>query len=412
MNEQLNAAKMVLKTLEKAGYEAFLVGGCVRDNLLGKEPADYDITTNALPSEVQRLFSHTIPTGLQHGTVTVIYNKLVIEVTTYRVEGSYEDHRRPDEVKFVSQLKDDLLRRDFTINALAMDHQGKVYDYVHGQKDLEIGLIQTVGKAEDRFVEDALRMLRACRFAAQLSFQIDETTLLAIEKCKSIANHLAVERVVAEIKKIWKSNHPSKGLIPLVKTSLIQELPPFHDTIKTTNVTEQEWDILDQLISSEEKWIFFLYLLFREHTSKQVCKANIKAIIPKFKFSNAEKKSLMDLLTLVSTWDKTVSIEKGKLILLDYHIDTVQKAQRLWQYIAREDIILPFDEWWEQMPIHHFSELEINGHDLLRVTGKPAGPWLKETLQYLYQQVAFGYIQNVKAVLEKEGGNYGAGLTS
>jgi tRNA nucleotidyltransferase (CCA-adding enzyme) len=412
MNEQLNAAKMVLKILEKAGYEAFLVGGCVRDNLLGKEPADYDITTNALPSEVQRLFSHTIPTGLQHGTVTVIYNKLVIEVTTYRVEGSYEDHRRPDEVKFVSQLKDDLLRRDFTINALAMDYQGKVYDYVHGQKDLEIGLIQTVGKAEDRFVEDALRMLRACRFAAQLSFQIDETTLLAIEKCKSIANHLAVERVVAEIEKIWKSNHPSKGLIPLVETSLIQELPPFHDTIKTTNVTEQEWDILDQLISSEEKWIFFLYLLFREHTSKQVCKANIKAIILKFKFSNAEKKSLMDLLTLVSTWDTTVSIEKGKLILLDYHIDMVQKAQRLWQYIAREDIILPFDEWWEQMPIHHFSELEINGHDLLRVTGKPAGPWLKETLQYLYQQVAFGYIQNVKAVLEKEGGNYGAGLTS
>ncbi|WP_051271165.1 CCA tRNA nucleotidyltransferase [Shimazuella kribbensis] len=414
MNEQLYAAKKVLKKLERAGYEAYLVGGCVRDKLLRKEPADYDITTNALPSKVQSLFSHTIPTGLQHGTVTVVYNKQVMEVTTYRIEGSYVDHRRPDEVQFVSQLKDDLMRRDFTINALAMDHQSKVYDFVNGQKDLELGWIRTVGKAEERFAEDALRMLRACRFAAQLSFQIDATTLQAIEKCKSYANHLAVERVVVEFSKIWKAKHSSKGLIPLVQTYLVKELPPFYNTIRDTNITDQEWGVLDKLKSSEEKWIYFLYLVFRENDiSKQVCFANISQVIPKFKFSNTEKGELLNLLFLISTWDTDITIERGKLLLLHYHIDMVQKAQRLWQYITRkQNVSLPFDSWWKQMPIHHFSELAINGNDLLRVTGKPAGPWLKETLQYLYQQVAFGYIQNIKVVLEKEGGNYGAGLTS
>lgn len=413
MNEQFIAAQKVLETLENAGYEAYLVGGCVRDSLLGIKPADYDITTNALPSEVQKVFPRTIPTGLQHGTVSVIQNKTVIEVTTFRVEGTYGDHRRPEEVEFVSRLQDDLMRRDFTINALAMDRNGKVIDFTNGRRDLETGWIRTVGKAEKRFEEDALRMLRACRFAAQLTFQIDEETQNAIKTCKSFAIHLAVERIVAEFKKIWKTEYPSLGLIPLVETALIAELPPFHRLSLSVKINGQEWGNLDQLETPLAKWAYFLHLVFRsDDNPKQVCRTNIINLLPKFKLSNPEKKALANITNLIADWNPNILVEEGKLLLLKHHIDVVCTAEKLWQLISDDGTTLPLEKWWKEMPIHQFSELAINGNDLLRVTGRPAGPWLKETLQYLYHQVALGYIRNKRQVLEKEGGNYGAGITS
>jgi tRNA nucleotidyltransferase (CCA-adding enzyme) len=412
MSEQLVAAQKVLEALEQAGYEAYLVGGCVRDSLLHIEPADYDITTNALPREVQKVFPRNIPTGLQHGTVSVIQNNTIIEVTTFRVDGSYEDHRRPDEVSFVSNLKDDLMRRDFTINALAMDRKGKVIDYVNGRVDLKTGRIRTVGKAEERFEEDALRMLRACRFASQLLFQIDESTQTAIHTCKTFANQLAVERIVLEFTKIWKTKLPSKGLIPLLETGLFAELPPFRHLSISTNIDHQEWMNLDRLETKLERWVYFLYLISRNNKNrKQVCKTNIINILPKFKFSNSEKRAISSLITLVSDWNPVISEKKGKLLLLEHHISCVRLAEKLWQLISKKQECLPLEKWWREMPIHEFSELAINGNDLLRVTGKAPGPWLKETLQYLYHQVAFGYIQNKRQDLEKEGGNHGAGIT-
>lgn len=412
MNEQLTAAQKVLEVLEKAGYEAYLVGGCVRDSLLGKEPADYDITTNALPREVQKLFPRTIPTGIQHGTIAVIQNNAMVEVTTFRVDGKYEDYRRPGEVKFVSSLKDDLMRRDFTINALAISRDGKVTDYVGGRSDLKTGCIRTVGNAEERFAEDALRMLRACRFAAQLSFQIEASTTTAITTCKKLANHLAVERVVSEFSKIWKTKQPSKGLIPLLETGLLSELPPFHSLSNSPIIDQQEWVNLDTLETTLEKWVYFLQLVFRNREyPKQVCKTNILNLLPKFKFSNSEKKAISDLLTLVAEWNPNVSAEEGKLLLLKYQIKVVQLAEKLWQLISEKRTSLPLEKWWKEMPIHSFSELAINGNDLLRTTGRIPGSWLKETLQYLFHQVVLGHIQNEKQVLEKEGGDYGARIT-
>jgi tRNA nucleotidyltransferase (CCA-adding enzyme) len=412
MNEQFLAAQKVIVALKHAGYEAYLVGGCVRDHLLGKEPADYDITTNAFPWEVQKIFPRNIPTGLKHGTISVIQDQSVLEVTTFRVEGNYEDHRRPGKVKFVSSLRDDLMRRDFTINAMAMDVNGDVIDYADGRTDLDTGWIRTVGKAGDRFAEDALRMVRACRFAAQLSFTIEEKTKEAIRDCKVYANHIAVERMVAEFTKIWSSKYPSKGLMPLIETGLLAELPPFCNVSIAPNVCSQEWGNLDHLANQIEKWVYFLYLVFRNDNRRQVCNTNIIALLPKFKFSNTKKKAIASLTSLVADWNPDISIKTGKLMLLKHPMERVQSAEKLWNLISQKQTSLPWEKWWKDMPIHHFPELAINGNDLLQVTGKKPGPWLKETLQYLFQQVAFGSIRNEKRDLEKEGRNYGTGITS
>ena len=170
----------IINTLEDAGFEAFAVGGCVRDAVLGRVPADWDITTSAMPEEVKGLFSRTIDTGIQHGTVTVMKDHIGYEVTTYRIDGEYEDARHPKEVSFTSNLVEDLKRRDFTINAMAYNDRAGLVDEFDGIGDLENQIIRCVGNPLDRFGEDALRMLRAVRFSAQLGFSIDEATKAAI----------------------------------------------------------------------------------------------------------------------------------------------------------------------------------------------------------------------------------------
>jgi tRNA nucleotidyltransferase (CCA-adding enzyme) len=413
MGEQYAAARKVLEQLEKAGFEAYFVGGCVRDQLLGKEPADYDVTTNALPSEVQQLFTHTIPTGLQHGTVTVMQDTSVIEVTTYRVERIYQDHRRPSEVNFVSQLKEDLLRRDFTINAMAMDLRGEIIDYADGQKDLAAKIIRTVGSAEERFKEDALRMLRACRFAAQLSFQIDPVTLEAIIQCREFASYLAVERVIAEFTKIWNVEHSSIGLRPLIETRLLESLSPFCFLPITPKFWEESWYRLDSIPSEIAKWAYFFHFIFcQDDKCKQVCSKDLISQLPKFKFSNQMKKSIANILTIAGNWNPQMSGEQGKSLLLYYQLETIYAGEALWNLITEQEEKVPLLEWWKQMPIHQFAQLAIKGSDLLGVTGMPAGPWLKETLHYLYHQVAYGRIPNDLKVLEREGERYGASLTS
>lgn len=413
MEEQFLAAQKVLKTLEEAGFEAFLVGGCVRDRLLGLRPADYDITTNALPSEVRQIFPRTIPTGLQHGTITVIQDNVVLEVTTYRTEGQYIDHRRPSDVQFVPELKEDLLRRDFTINAMAMDSAGKIIDYVDGQLDLVNKTIRTVGKAESRFKEDALRMLRACRFAAQLAFQIDSVTLEAISVCRDYAHYLAVERVVSEFAKLWATKKPSIGLKPLIQTGLISSLPPFHRNLASLHFTEDQWTKLDSLPGSSARWAYFFNLIFRkQENDKLVCNENIISLLSTFKFSNQQKRKIANLFRISEIWNPAMSEEEGKAMLIDFHYDTVFLGEKLWQLITDQQISVPLKKWWNQMPIHQFSELAINGNHLIEYTGKSAGPWLKETLHYLFHQVAFGRISNEREVLQKEGEKYGTRLTS
>ena len=197
-------AKIALELLHKAGYEAYLVGGCVRD-LIMKIPAhDYDITTNATPEEMKKVFFGytTIETGIKHGTITFLYNKEPIEITTYRIEGAYKDNRHPETVEFTTKLENDLSRRDFTMNALVYNENEGIIDLFGGQKDIASKTIRAIGVAENRFKEDALRILRAMRFSSQLGFEIEEKTKKAMVKCAPLLHNISAERISQELNKL------------------------------------------------------------------------------------------------------------------------------------------------------------------------------------------------------------------
>ena len=211
----------VINTLLSAGFEAYIVGGCVRDMLLGKTPNDFDITTSAEPDEIIALFPKTVPTGIKHGTVTVIVDSEPIEVTTFRTEGEYTDCRRPDKVTFVKSLEEDLARRDFTVNAMAYNKKSGLMDYFSGQKDLENKVLRAVGQAELRFQEDALRILRLFRFASVLDFNIEPNTLkAALNKAENLKN-ISVERIAVELKKAVIGKN-LKQMSPLINSGSLE----------------------------------------------------------------------------------------------------------------------------------------------------------------------------------------------
>ena len=241
--------RWILSSLQQSGFEAFAVGGCVRDTLIGRTPGDWDITTNALPEDIKKVFRHTVDTGIEHGTVTVIVypekseggekTAETYEVTTYRLDGEYTDCRHPDRVTFTGELKEDLRRRDFTINAMAYNEETGLVDLFGGKKDLSEKRIRCVGDPSERFDEDALRILRAVRFAAQLGFSIEEKTAAAVRQFAGRLRMVSRERIYAEISKLFCSAHPEKasllfelGLSEVIvpgfeKISLLQEKTDF-----------------------------------------------------------------------------------------------------------------------------------------------------------------------------------------
>lgn len=200
--------KYIIDRITEAGYEAYAVGGCIRDSILGREPNDWDITTSARPQQVKALFNRTIDTGIAHGTVTVMLDKEGFEVTTYRIDGEYEDHRHPREVTFTSQLVEDLRRRDFTINAMAYNETAGLVDAFNGMEDIRHKVIRCVGCATQRFTEDALRILRAIRFSAQLGYTIEEETSQAIRRLAPSLSAISAERIQTELVKLLVSPHP------------------------------------------------------------------------------------------------------------------------------------------------------------------------------------------------------------
>lgn len=219
----------VLRTLESRGYKAFLVGGCVRDCIMGRHPNDWDVCTDALPVQIQAVFPNSRPTGIRHGTITVIEHGSCVEVTTFRSDGEYSDHRHPENVRFISDLSADLERRDFTINAMALPLSGILFDPFSGREDIDRGLIRCVGDPDKRFNEDALRMLRAIRFSATLSFETEAETMAAVHRNAHLASTLAAERVCAEIEKILMSHAPEK-LAVVINCGLLQAYVDRSDT--------------------------------------------------------------------------------------------------------------------------------------------------------------------------------------
>ncbi len=258
----------IIEQLIKQGYEAYAVGGCIRDSILGKEPKDWDITTSASPSQIKENFSRTVDTGILHGTVTVLLEKESFEVTTFRIDGEYEDNRHPKSVVFTSDLIEDLKRRDFTINAMAYNYETGLVDEFNGIVDLEKKIIRCVGDAKERFMEDALRMLRAIRFSAQLDFQIEEQTREAVVELAPNLIHISKERIQIELTKLLTSKHP-EHIREVFETGMIDPILPQINRMgkipdKTTNgkrtVLEHSIAMLKQVEADPIlRWAVFLH---------------------------------------------------------------------------------------------------------------------------------------------------------
>lgn len=260
--------RMIIGLLEQNGYEAFAVGGCVRDTILGRTPQDWDITTSALPHQVKEIFHRTIDTGIQHGTVTVMLQRVGYEVTTYRIDGEYNDSRHPDSVEFTADLIEDLKRRDFTINAMAYNPTVGLVDAFDGMGDIERKVIKCVGKAVERFDEDALRILRAVRFSAQLGFDIETQTMDAIVKLAPTLENISAERIRVELEKLITSNHPDK-LITAYKAGITKVVLPEFDRMMECpqntpyhmyNVGEHTMKVMENVPATKEmRWAALLH---------------------------------------------------------------------------------------------------------------------------------------------------------
>ena len=339
-------AKFIIDTFYQNGYEAFIVGGCVRDTMLNRKLNDYDITTNAMPEKTIELFDKTIPTGLQHGTITIMLNKEPYEVTTYRVDGEYKDNRRPDEVVFVSDLKEDLARRDFTINAMAYSPYFGFKDFFNGESDLKNKLIKAVGDANQRFNEDALRMLRAIRFASQLNFKIDASTYDAIKDNSSLIKNISMERVNVELTKTLKSKTPSVGIKMLQETNLLSNLfeseynAYFDYDYFSKNITN-----LDKLENSP-----YLRLCFMLETYfKDITEVSLRKILRKLKCDNKTIdyvtslnrnqtsynyiKSDVDLKLWIMSIDRTILFETFEYIIakLSFKNNDTTQIKKLYE---------------------------------------------------------------------------------
>ena len=377
------ASYEVIHRLEQAGYEAVFVGGAVRDYLLHKTAKDIDIATSAEPYEVKAIFSNTIDIGIAHGTVLVVLDHETIEVTTYRTEGTYTDHRRPDKVHFVKTLHDDLLRRDFTINALAMNKNGKVIDLFNGEKDLSDRIIRAVGDPNERFHEDALRMLRAIRFSSVLDFDIEASTLSAIDHNAYQINNVSVERIKIELDKLFIGKNPAKALITLFSSPLGKEL-----SLYTKQVEELKRSL--PFNTSTEGWAFFA----------TIGEVSPSELVAKFKLSNTERKFIH---AVHEAYTKRI---KNPFTTLDYYVYSMQvllcaeKFFRATHSEAESITNLEMERRKNSLPIHSKQDLVVNGQHLLQWTRQPGGPWTGEWMKKIELAVLYGESENTLAAIK------------
>ena len=406
----------ILGKLRTAGHEAYAVGGCVRDSLLGKIPKDWDITTSALPEDVKEIFPKTIDTGIKHGTVTVMVNSTGYEVTTYRVDGEYLDGRHPEEVEFTSSLDEDLKRRDFTINAFVYNETEGVKDLFEGLKDLENGIIRCVGVAEERFGEDALRILRAVRFAAVLSFSIEPETYHAAMKLAGNLSKVSAERIKAELEKTLVSDNPDYILL-LKKLGLskviLRELDAVNDTedLKASLKSVQNEPV--------SRWAVLCYYLEKNRKGNEPGGISEKVML-RLKFDNRTMDRVIRFLRIADEY-KDISIEDEKSLNI--------YCRRLLNAVREEDIFLYIDfarsvgclpqpaydaellnstvsAILDRNECFSLKQLKVNGRDIISecgISGKQVG----ETLDHLLETVMVAPEKNVREVLLEEAKAYG-----
>lgn len=385
------AAIPVLEKLEEAGFEAYFVGGSIRDLLLKRHIHDIDIASSAYPEEVKRLFPKTIDTGIKHGTVTVLYNGSSYEITTFRTESGYQDFRRPDHVTFVRSLKEDLKRRDFTINALAMNTKGEIVDLFNGLDDLHHHLIKAVGDPLERFHEDALRMMRAVRFMSQLQFDLEEQTEEAIRQLHYLLPKISVERIRDEFVKMGTGPNSRKAFAVFLDTELSEGAPDFagkkdllaiYPSLKFDPILESSlWAVIIILLKIANNEIG---QFMRDWKNSNAMTSKVEKIV-----------NLFDLLSERAPTDYEL-FEAGKETLLN----TIDVAQILGQPINSEALV----DRYMALPIKSSSELVIDGRFLIAAGVNP-GPKLGELLTDIKKKVIAGELENSREAITAFLGN-------
>ena len=361
--------KFVLNTLTQNGYEAYIVGGCVRDSLLGLIPSDYDVTTSAKPQEILGLFEKTVPTGIKHGTVTVIIDNEPVEVTTFRTEALYKDSRHPEKVEFVTDLREDLSRRDFTVNAMAFNETVGLVDLFGGVSDLKNKILRAVGDSDKRFSEDALRILRLFRFASQLEFTIEEKTLNSALKLQNGLKNISKERIFSELCKAVNGKNP-KAILPLIKSGGLE----FLGVIKTPEFATA--DNLDLRL--------FVFLNTSSENPIKVLKT-LKAPSRQIDFANK-------LLKLQSIKIDSKEDIKNALFLTDFN-----GVSLFLQLQKEENKLKTLDEVIKNKEPYLISHLAVSGEDLKELGFK--GKEIGEMLERIRQEVVKSPEKNRKETL-------------
>ncbi len=413
--------KQVLQQLLDAGYEGYFVGGYVRDIVAGKEVKDIDIATSATPEQVMSIFERTVPTGLQHGTVTVLCDTFQFEVTTFRTESSYIHHRRPEKVEFVTNLHEDLKRRDFTMNAMAMDIEGKIIDPFHGHDDLQCGIIRCVGNAIERLEEDALRMVRCVRFAANFGLHIEEETWNAILEKKSLLQHIAMERIQIELQKMMTGRDPFQGIWLLKESGLLhytkRPITLFADALEHITMEHQHHVNALPLHNSISRWCNLFTLLGMNAEEASTCLRHLC-------FSNQHvydtKQSIQCvhfLSELNDHWSEEEALYQWREAVLLYGKDVVQRVLDLFSldkhireeidtvpsiYPLSSDVIYFFashgQRCMDDMKVYTVKDLQLSGTDLLPLHPE-RGSWIREVLHQLMKEVSHGQLANERDVL-------------
>ncbi|CAM4150325.1 CCA tRNA nucleotidyltransferase [Lacicoccus alkaliphilus] len=376
MQTLFEAGAKIIRKLNERGFEAFFVGGCVRDFYMARDIQDVDITTDAKPEEVESLFEKTIDVGKVHGTIIVMAEGTPFEVTTYRTDGIYTDHRHPDEVIFSNRLNEDLKRRDFTMNAMAMAEDYTFHDPYEGREAIEKCEITTVGYASDRFGEDALRMVRALRFMSVLDFGIEEETGVAMTANAHLMKHVSVERIVTEFKKMYNGVALDQAKVKLVRTGLARHIPFFSEITDDDLLKSRVDDLLDELIVQ----------VIRD--------PSLKGSLHHLKLSNKELHTVKGCAALHE------ALEKGDHPLevsYSFDEDILERfaAANDQNHLTQQSSLLQKAQALKlSLPISSKKDLEVDGRDLMELYSSRSGPWIKECLNIIEREVLFGRLKN------------------
>ena len=394
--------RYIINKIYQNNYEAYIVGGCVRDAILGFEPNDYDITTSASPNTIQEIFKDfkCIETGIEHGTVSVVIEDEIFEITTYRIEGEYKDHRRPDKVDFTDRLEEDLKRRDFTINAMAYNEKKGLIDLFGGKEDLNNKIIKTVGNPYDRFNEDGLRMIRAIRFSSKLNFTIEKETLKAIYDKSFIINNISLERITDEFTKIILSDKP-ENIKYLFETKLLKYLNISNeDDIGKLKQFYNEIVILKKINKNLEKRLALLDYIVEKNN------INCKSFCNELIYSKKIIKNHNIILTLLKNIeiDHLNKVEIKKILsevdrnLLEEYLDISRIIYDKEKKV--DEIIDILSEIEENNECYIIKNLKVNGRDIMSLGYK--NKEVGEVLNYLLEIVIEDYTLNKKDVLIKK----------